>query len=158
MTITRMFAGQVNCGPVAMQIATGCSYGEIVNKWLGTWRGVSNDRGLFGLPNDAPMDHFATLEALSVPYQQVKCDDILNGNFTAEKTVLLLHLVEKPSNIIDKVLNFFRGTLHQHWVTLIGKSGDDFLIDWGYYCKRAGLIAPMKSAKVARNKARLKSF
>ena len=133
--ITRMYNGDTNCGPVALQIATGKTYTEITKKWPGDWSGVSNDKGLLFLPNDTPYYHFTLLEKLNINYNKISKTDVLEGRAMPEKTVLLLHLVNNPSNILQRFLNFFRGTFKQHWVVLVGYdiAGDGCLIDWGYW-------------------------
>lgn len=136
--VTRMYAGDANCGPVAIQIATDKAYTDIINNWPGDWSGVDNDKGLLFLPNDTPYDHFTLLEKLNVNYNQISIDDVLNGMAESEKTVLLLHLVNKPINIWQQFLNFFRGTFKQHWAVLISANvaTDKYIVDWGYWCSK----------------------
>ena len=64
--LTRMRSGDLNCGPVELQITTGRPYEEILSHWPGGWRGVSNDSGTLGLPNDTPEDHYCLLERLNI--------------------------------------------------------------------------------------------
>ena len=132
---TRMYNGDANCGPVAIQITTGKDYSEIINNWPGDWSGTDNDKGLLFLPNDAPYDHFTLLEKLNINYNKISKDEVLNGMAEPEKTVLLLHIVNKPSNILQRFLNFFRGIFRQHWVVLVGYTSAQnmYMVDWGYW-------------------------
>lgn len=133
--IIRMYAGHTNCGPVASQIATGRDYEEIIKAWPGEWSGVSNDKGLLFLPNDTPYDHFTVLEKLGINFRKVSKFEILSGMAEPEKTVMLVHLVDKPKNIWQKFLNFFRGLFIQHWIVLLRANiaNDEYTVDWGYW-------------------------
>jgi len=132
--ITRMYAGQKNCGPVALHIATGLNYQVIIDSWPGEWEGVSNDRGLLGLPNDMPCDHYELLNDMNIPYRNITTSDVLNGLAKPEKTVLLIHLVSLPKNFFQRIINYVKGLFCQHWVVFVGYSpeGDRYFIDWGY--------------------------
>ena len=86
----RMYAGDANCGPVAIQNATGIPYSKVLANWSGGWKSVANDKGFLYLPNDTPADHFATLEKLGVKYRKLSLDTILRGGGTRGTTILLL--------------------------------------------------------------------
>lgn len=128
----RMKPGYKNCGPVALKTATGLDYEDIIHRWPGGWKEVTDDTGRLGIPNDTPADHFTLLESFGLPYRLVDIDTLLAGQCQKEKTVLLLHLVKRPENLWEKFLNFFRGVFCQHWVTLYDYQNGLYLLDWGY--------------------------
>lgn len=141
---TRMYSGDRTCGPVAMQLATDKPYTEIIEAWPGEWSGTDNDKGLLFLPNDTPYDHFTCLEKLGINYRNIPLSDVLDGKAKEGKTVLLLHLVNKPENKWQAFLNFFRGLFKQHWVLLAGYTPYDsmYLLDWGYWRQENGKAVP----------------
>ena len=135
MEMVDMYQGDANCGPVAVQKATKKPYVEILEAWPGEWSGIDNDKGMFFLPNDTPFDHFTVLEKLGVNYKNIPLSDVLEGRAVCEKTVLLLHIVNKPKNIWQRFLNFFKGMFKQHWVVLVSYDLeiDEYELDWGYH-------------------------
>ena len=132
--ITRMYAGDMNCGIVELQIITGKTYQEIKSAWPGGWD--RNDGfGTLGLPNDTPEDHYAVLKKLGIPYKKINVNEVLNHNAKPCKTALLMHMVRKPNGWWEKFRNLFRGFFRQHWVVYLGYNEltQKYRVDWLYW-------------------------
>ncbi len=133
--LVRMNENDKNCGLVAMQIASKLDYEKIKNSWAGGWLSDSTDKGAVGVPNDTPLDHFSTLEKLKLKFRIVTCNEILNGSCRARKTVILLHLSSSSKKTIwEKIKNWFRATLAQHWCVLesVDIKNQVLTVDWLY--------------------------
>ena len=135
MDNVRMNGGvDMNCGPVAIQIATGLAYEDIIHKWPGDWEASDVGTGAFGLPNDMPCDHYALLKDLGVSHRNITSKDILEGRAVPDRTVVLLHLVDAPRGFFGYITNFIRGFFAQHWVVFKGYTPDGrYMFDWGWF-------------------------
>lgn len=103
-----------DCGPAAISAVTGIEYERILEAWPGGWG--DTDRGLLGLPNDTPSDHFGCLDRLGVPYRIVTCGEILSCPIPENKIIVLLHGDSFAA---------------QHWVVIAERSPDGVRVHWG---------------------------
>lgn len=92
-----------DCGPAALAAVLNESYENLLDRWPGGWK--DGDRGILGAPNDTPYDHFSLLAGMGIPWQVRTCREILAGEATNDKTLILLHALDHPY-------------LSQHWVVL----------------------------------------
>jgi hypothetical protein len=119
-----------DCGPAVLSAVTGKSREEIYRAW-----GIKNILEFRDL-HDTPINHFACLSKLGIPWKIRTLGDIFHGFIVPNKTIVLLHSLPK-----DGIVGSLAPLLSQHWVVLEYASQVDVKVHWGdgtiKYFKRA---------------------